>query len=46
MLGLAGGPVRPALVQITGEERAAMKADLERAGLLARVAAAPTARAA
>ncbi len=39
MLGLAGGPVRPPLPQVTDEERAAMRADLERVGLLARVAA-------
>ncbi len=37
MLGMAGGPVRPPLLQITAMERAELKADLERAGLLAQV---------
>ena len=43
MLGMAGGPVRPGLPQITVEERRAMRADVERTGLLARI---PTAKAA
>ena len=38
MLGLAAGPVRAPLLQITDEERATLRADLERCGLLARVA--------
>jgi len=46
MLGLAGGPVRPPLPQITAQERQALRADLERAGLLARVSAERKARAA
>jgi 4-hydroxy-tetrahydrodipicolinate synthase len=37
LLGMAGGPVRPPLPQITEAERAEMRADLERVGLLARV---------
>jgi hypothetical protein len=43
MLGLAGGPVRPPLRQITDAERAEMRGDLERVGLLPSV---KTARAA
>ncbi len=43
MLGMAGGPVRPGLPQITAEERRAMRADVEKTGLLARI---PTAKAA
>ena len=39
MLGLAGGAVRAPLLQITAEERDALKQDLERAGLLARLPA-------
>lgn len=46
MMGLAGGPVRPPLLQITDKERQAMRADLERVGLLARVSAERKARAA
>jgi 4-hydroxy-tetrahydrodipicolinate synthase len=46
MLGLAGGPVRAPLPQITDEERRALKADLERCGLLAKAAGAQKARAA
>ncbi len=34
MLGMAGGPVRPPLLQITAAERAELRADLERVGLL------------
>ena len=34
MIGLAGGPVRPPLRQITDVERAEMRGDLERVGLL------------
>ena len=37
MMGMAGGPVRPGLPQITAEERAELRADLERAGILARL---------
>ncbi|MGQ0750913.1 MAG: dihydrodipicolinate synthase family protein [Betaproteobacteria bacterium] len=37
LLGLAAGPVRAPLLQITAEERQALKQDLERAGLLARL---------
>jgi len=40
MLGMAAGPVRAPLLQITDEERATMRADLEGCGLLARVPAA------
>jgi 4-hydroxy-tetrahydrodipicolinate synthase len=39
LLGLAGGPVRPPLEQVTEAERAALRADLERVGLLGRVSA-------
>lgn len=34
-LGMAGGPVRPGLAQITEKERQELRADLERSGLLA-----------
>jgi 4-hydroxy-tetrahydrodipicolinate synthase len=34
MLGLAGGPVRTPLLPLTGEERAAMRSELERVGLI------------
>jgi hypothetical protein len=34
---MAGGPVRPPLPQITDTERAELRADLDRVGLLARV---------
>lgn len=40
MLGMAGGPVRPGLPQITEAERQELRADLERTGLLARAKAA------
>lgn len=43
MLGLAAGPVRAPLLQITDDERRQLKADLERSGLLKRV---PVAKAA
>jgi 4-hydroxy-tetrahydrodipicolinate synthase len=43
LLGMAGGPVRPGLPQITDKERAALRADLERTGLLAHVPAAKAA---
>jgi len=43
LMGMAAGPVRPGLPQISAEERAGMKADIERTGLLARI---PIARAA
>jgi 4-hydroxy-tetrahydrodipicolinate synthase len=46
LLGMAGGPVRPPLPQVTAEERAEMRKDLEQAGLLARVPAAARAKAA
>ena len=46
MMGLAGGPVRPPLPQITDQERQQMRADLDRVGLLTRVAADGRARAA
>ncbi len=39
LLGLAGGPVRLPLRQVTAEERAALRADLERVGLLQGAAA-------
>ncbi len=34
MLGMAGGPVRPPLLQMTAAERADLRTDLERVGLL------------
>ena len=37
MMGLAAGPVRAPLLQITDAERAKLRADLEACGLLARV---------
>jgi 4-hydroxy-tetrahydrodipicolinate synthase len=40
LLGLAAGHVRPPLAQITSTERKALKDDLERCGLLARLPAA------
>jgi 4-hydroxy-tetrahydrodipicolinate synthase len=40
LLGLAGGPVREPLLQLTDLERQEMRVDLERVGLLAPVAAA------
>ncbi len=43
LMGMAGGPVRPGLPQITEKERQELRLDLERTGLLARV---PTAKAA
>jgi 4-hydroxy-tetrahydrodipicolinate synthase len=43
LMGMAGGPVRPGLPQITEKERQELRSDLERTGLLARV---PTAKAA
>jgi dihydrodipicolinate synthase/N-acetylneuraminate lyase len=46
MLGLAAGPVRPPLLQITDAERQAVRDDLERTGLLARVSEVQQARAA
>ncbi|MBI4205011.1 MAG: dihydrodipicolinate synthase family protein [Betaproteobacteria bacterium] len=46
MLGLAAGPVRPPLLQITGEERQALREDLEKTGLLARASMPHQARAA
>lgn len=46
LLGLAGGPVRPPLPQVTEQERQALRSDLERAGLLARLGASRAARAA
>ena len=43
LMGMAGGPVRPGLPQITEKERQEMRVELESAGLLNRV---PTAKAA
>lgn len=43
MMGMAGGPVRPGLPQITDSERQAMRRELEESGLLARI---PSAKAA
>ncbi len=40
LLGIPSGPVRPPLVQLTQAERDGMRADLEKAGLLARAAVA------
>ena len=37
MVGMAAGPVRPGLPQITDKERQELRADLERTGLLGRV---------
>ncbi len=45
-IGLVGGRVRPPLLQITDDARAALHADLERCGLIDKLAAAPRARAA
>ena len=39
LLGLAAGPVRLPLRQVTTEERSALRADLERVGLLQGAAA-------
>ena len=39
LMGLAAGPVRAPLLQVTDEERAKLRADLECCGLLARVPA-------
>ncbi len=43
MMGMAGGPVRPGLPQITDKERQELRSDLERTGILARVPAAKAA---
>lgn len=43
LLGMAGGPVRPGLPQISDQERRELRADLERSGILARVPAAKAA---
>lgn len=43
LLGMAGGPVRPGLPQITEKERQALRSEIEQTGLLARI---PTAKAA
>ncbi len=37
LMGMAGGPVRPGLPQITAKERQELRADVERTGLLAHV---------
>ena len=42
-MGMAGGPVRPGLPQITPEERAELRRDLDRAGILERIPAAKAA---
>jgi 4-hydroxy-tetrahydrodipicolinate synthase len=34
LIGMAGGPVRPPVVPITDSEKDALRADLERVGLL------------
>jgi hypothetical protein len=36
-MGMAGGPARPGLPQITEKERQVLRAELEAAGLLERV---------
>jgi len=46
LLGMAGGHARAPLPQVTAEERLAMRADLDRTGLLARLPAGQRARAA
>jgi 4-hydroxy-tetrahydrodipicolinate synthase len=46
LLGMAGGHVRAPLPQVTDQERLVIRADLERAGLLARLPADQRARAA
>lgn len=46
LLGMVGGHVRAPLPAVTDAERAEMRADLERCGLLAKFSAAPRARAA
>ncbi len=43
MMGMAGGPVRPGLPQITEKERQGLRAELEQTGILARVQAAKAA---
>jgi len=43
LIGMAGGPVRPPMVPMAEAEREALRADLERAGLLARAEKAPAA---
>ena len=43
LMGMAGGPVRPGLPQITERERQALRSEIEQTGLLARI---PTAKAA
>ncbi len=43
MMGMAGGPVRPGLPQISQTERLALRSDIERTGLSGRV---PTTKAA
>jgi 4-hydroxy-tetrahydrodipicolinate synthase len=42
-MGMAGGPVRPGLPQITDAERAELRADLDATGILSRVPAAKAA---
>jgi hypothetical protein len=37
LMGMAGGPVRPGLPQLTAEEKQTLRAELEGAGLLNRV---------
>jgi 4-hydroxy-tetrahydrodipicolinate synthase len=46
LLGMAGGHVRPPLPQVTEAERLEMRAELEQAGLLARLPGGQRARAA
>ncbi len=43
LMGMAGGPVRPGLPQITVKERQELRADVERTGLLAHIPAAKAA---
>jgi dihydrodipicolinate synthase/N-acetylneuraminate lyase len=43
MIGMVGGAVRPPLLPLSAAEVAAMRADLEQVGLLARVAKRATA---
>jgi 4-hydroxy-tetrahydrodipicolinate synthase len=43
LMGMAGGPVRPGLPQITDNERQELRGDIERTGLLRRIATAKAA---
>jgi len=34
LIGMAGGPVRPPVVELTDEEKESLRSDLERVGLI------------